>query len=218
MSVSVHEDVAVGQLTNDEADDFFSTVVGKPARLVRTSPTDPRYVSEAFRRQGYVNRQPFADGYPILLTNEASLRSLHYRNGLMHGSVPMARFRPNISVDGIGTTFHEDTWQEITIGDDPTRGVALAIVSPCKRCRVPNIEQSGERAGQKSEINVLKDFLSSRQGTDSTDPNRRKGRFFGQNALISYGAVGKIISIGDAVQIVATGEPNADISSSDVSQ
>ncbi|TKV15257.1 MOSC domain-containing protein, partial [Citrobacter sp. TBCS-14] len=55
----------------------------------------------------------FADGYPYLLTNEASLRDLQQR---CPASVKMEQFRPNLVISGAGA-WEEDTWKVIRIGD-----------------------------------------------------------------------------------------------------
>lgn len=53
----------------------------------------------------------FADGYPILVTNTASLNAL---NALIveggNAAVPMTRFRPNIVIDS-DTAWGEDDWR-----------------------------------------------------------------------------------------------------------
>lgn len=55
----------------------------------------------------------FADGFPYLLANEASLRDLQQR---CRASVRMEQFRPNLEVTG-AAAWEEDTWKVIRIGD-----------------------------------------------------------------------------------------------------
>ena len=67
----------------------------------------------------------FADGYPYLLANEASLRALQQR---CPASVKMEQFRPNLVVSG-ASAWEEDSWKVIRIGD-----VVFDVVKPCSRC------------------------------------------------------------------------------------
>ena len=74
----------------------------------------------------------FADGYPILLANSASLNDL---NSKLSSPIEMNRFRPNIVVDG-NLPFAEDNWKRIKIGD-----VSFKVAKKCARCHVININQ-----------------------------------------------------------------------------
>ncbi len=67
----------------------------------------------------------FADGFPFLLVNEASLRDLQQR---CKASVQMEQFRPNLVVTGV-EAWAEDSWKTIRIGD-----VVFDVVKPCSRC------------------------------------------------------------------------------------
>ncbi|SQI25829.1 Flavodoxin reductases (ferredoxin-NADPHreductases) family 1 [Salmonella enterica subsp. arizonae] len=67
----------------------------------------------------------FADGYPYLLTNEASLRDLQRR---CPAGVQMEQFRPNLVVSGVAA-WEEDNWKVLRIGD-----VIFDVVKPCSRC------------------------------------------------------------------------------------
>lgn len=67
----------------------------------------------------------FADGFPFLLTNDASLRDLQRR---CKASVQMEQFRPNLVVTG-ADAWEEDTWKVIRIGS-----VVFDVVKPCSRC------------------------------------------------------------------------------------
>jgi uncharacterized protein YcbX len=74
----------------------------------------------------------FADGYPILLTSDESLKELNAR---LETPVPMNRFRPNIVLKGCDP-FAEDVWKRIKLGE-----VEMAIVKPCARCVVTTIDK-----------------------------------------------------------------------------
>ena len=55
----------------------------------------------------------FADGFPYLLANEASLRDLQNR---CPASVSIEQFRPNLLVTG-AAAWEEDTWKVVRIGE-----------------------------------------------------------------------------------------------------
>lgn len=78
------------------------------------------------------------DGFPALITSQASLDELNTRLGT---PVPMERFRPNFVIDG-GLPFQEDVWKEITLGQ-----VRFLIVKPCARCVIITTDQ---RTGVRS--------------------------------------------------------------------
>ena len=151
-----------------EAQDWMSQAVGQPARLVRVAPSMPRVASVK-----YAGPAPaplaFADGYPVLVCNQASLSDL---NGRLPEPVPMERFRPNLVLEGL-PPFAEDRIASLRIGN-----VNLRLVKPCTRCVIPATDQhTGERS------------------TDPT-PALRKFRFdrtlrgvtFGENAVVDSGA------------------------------
>jgi len=81
-----------------------------------------------------------ADGYPLLLTSRASLADLNRR---LAQPVGMARFRPNLVIDG-AQPFAEDNWQRLRIGE-----VILRVAKPCARCKVITIDQHTGVAGKE---------------------------------------------------------------------
>ncbi|MFC7532524.1 MOSC domain-containing protein [Actinoplanes sp. GCM10030250] len=88
----------------------------------------------------------FADGYPLLLANTASLGAVN--DWLLEGGddpVPMHRFRPNLVVSG-APAWAEDDWigQRLRIGD-----LTLRAEKPCDRCRVTTIDQETGEAGRQ---------------------------------------------------------------------
>lgn len=113
----------------------------------------------------------FADGYPILITNTASLKALNAL--IMSGGgaeITMTRFRPNIVIDS-NEPWGEDHWQSLQIGD-----VTLDLVKPCARCIITTLDQeTGEKQGREP-LRALKTLRTS------TDP-RNEGVLFGINAV-----------------------------------
>lgn len=95
---------------------------GTPLQLAR--------LERPVERQGAM--LAFGDAAALLLTNAASLDAL---NASMDAAVPMARFRPNIVLEG-AAAFDEDRWQRLRVG-----GAILAPVHACGRCEVTTIDQ-----------------------------------------------------------------------------
>ena len=123
----------------DEAAQWLAQQLGSPGcRLVRMADDvhrrlDPTYVSDAEAGTA------FADGYPLLLANEASLAELNQR---LRQPVPMNRFRPNVEVSG-PPAWAEEAWAKVRLG-----ALELDAVKPCSRCAVITTDQlTGERPG-----------------------------------------------------------------------
>lgn len=167
LQVRVHRDACVGVDQGPEAAEWTSRAVGQAVRLVRVPPLTERRANPEFA--GTVPApMGFADGYPVLVCNEASLEDLNER---MPEAVPMERFRPNIILRGL-PAWAEDRIDALHIG-----ALTLRLVKPCVRCTIPSIDQ--------------------RTGLPSTDPGPvlRQFRFdkgllgitFGENAVIASG-------------------------------
>lgn len=120
--------------------EWLSSVLGVRCRLVRIGREFVRPVKK-FAVPGDV--VSFADGYPFLVANEASLADLNARIVERGGeTVPMDRFRPNIVIAD-AEAFAEDHWPRIDID-----GVVLRSGGPCSRCIMTTQDQrSGERRG-----------------------------------------------------------------------
>ncbi|WP_347179143.1 MOSC domain-containing protein [Roseofilum casamattae] len=143
-----------------------------PCRLVRQSPKYPRAVASEYAITPK-DTVSFADGYPLLLTNTASLAQLNQKlqaryptepNGLQ---VPMARFRPNVVIE-TNEPFIEDSWQEITIGE-----ANFKPAKPCSRCIVTTTDQqTGVRSDFGEPLKTLATFRKQPTGI-----------MFGQNLI-----------------------------------
>lgn len=114
--------------TDNEINLWLSDLLKKKVDLVYMDDHDLRSIEYA----GQEDIVSFADGYPILLANMASLKDL---NSKLTSPIVMNRFRPNIVVDG-DTPFSEDNWNRIKIGD-----VTFKVAKKCARCHVINIDQ-----------------------------------------------------------------------------
>ncbi|MCS6773198.1 MAG: MOSC domain-containing protein, partial [Thermoflexales bacterium] len=154
--VEVWGDACLAIDQGDAAAEWLSAYLGSPARLVRIADACTRPTRLGDGEVG------FADGYPYLITHQASLDDLNQR--LSH-PVPMNRFRPNIVIAG-GAPFEEDTWRRLSIGD-----AVFELVKPCARCSV--IENDQEHA--QPDRGALAALATYRQ---------REGKvYFGYNAI-----------------------------------
>ncbi len=117
---------------------WFSDFLGPTLRLVRFDPdqqrlSDPKWAGDVAAENA------FADGYPLLVANTASLDDLNQRLAARGvAPVTMARFRPNLVLGGL-SAFDEDHVDEVRI--TTANGlVRLRLVKPCTRCTIPNVD------------------------------------------------------------------------------
>lgn len=152
----------------EDVADWLTERIGQPVRLVRQSPEHPRYANPKYARttQAPVS---FADGYPLLVTNTASLADLNARLAAKGANpVPMERFRPNLVIES-DVPFGEDDWPALQIGD-----VQLDLVKPCDRCIVTTTDQqTGDRDPAQEPLATLRTFRHQ----------PRAGVLFGENAI-----------------------------------
>jgi len=175
--VQVWKDSVAAVDCGDAAAAFLSREAGRRCRLVRFAdgarrPVDPKYAPA----HGALTR--FTDGYPLLVVTEASLAALNLH---LIRPVSMARFRPNVVVDG-EAPWAEDRWRSLSVG-----AVTLDLVKPCARCVVTTVDvdtgllsEDGEPLRTLKAAHALPGF----------------GAVFGQNAV--HRGPGTI-SLGDAV-------------------
>ncbi len=124
-------------LGENSVDHMLSEFLGTQVRLVYMPQDCFRQVDRAFFN--HEQRVSFADGFPVLLTNQASLDELNSRLSV---PVQMARFRPNIVVAG-DMPYQEDQWQKVKIGD-----VVFDVVKPCSRCVMTTVNEFAEKTAE----------------------------------------------------------------------
>ena len=149
--VTIWKRAGVGRDAGEEAARWFSEIVGSLTRLVFMPPDKP-VLAEYQGREFAVS---FADSHPVLVTTTASLRDL---NGRLNESIPMARFRPNLVVDG-QTPYDEDHWRVVQVGD-----VLLTSPKPCRRCIVTTIDQDQGVVTGKEPMRTLRSFRRDAKG------------------------------------------------------
>lgn len=126
--------------TGDAPAAWLSSVLGRPCRLVYMDDERARPVDPAFGRAG--DHVGFADGFPLLA---ASLSSLSALNAELAAPVPMARFRPSVTISGL-PPWSEDRWRRIRIG-----AMTFRAPKPCTRCVVVTRDQCTGEATQPGE-------------------------------------------------------------------
>lgn len=183
----------------EEASEFFSDILHRPVRLYKADRNSFRFVPKEYRREGTSNTVAGADGFPFLLTSQASLDQVVGEAGLPPDSVILSRYRGNIEIDGrkIGP-FGEDHALKVRIGN-----MGAYIVKACSRCPIPNIDQNtGIRDNLSTKI------LRSRMGwTTDSDLEDKPKPYFGQN-LNHLFEPGLSVGVGDEVNVIESGSPN----------
>ena len=177
----------------------------------------------------------FADGYPVLLASEASLRDLNKRIvtravslkseernerdpfiGFEH---PMNRFRPNIVCDGSDLVpWEEDSWLIFAVRQrtpllsdlsDTTRPLIMRGLKRCARCMVTTTDQqTGSRGTGDCETREPLATLSTFR--KSFDVNG--GIMFGTNVLFEWQEIrnrklrsDRVVSVGDDIVVIKRG-------------
>jgi len=129
MAVTVWKDDLQAHETSPELSQWFSGKLGKTVHLVHTGPASERRISDPEAMDHEL--VGFADGYPLLVCNEASLDSL---NDVTGRSLDMRRFRPNVVVRGA-----EDR-SELLLGRLRLQSGHIELLKPCTRCNIPAID------------------------------------------------------------------------------
>ncbi|MCG8670330.1 MAG: MOSC domain-containing protein [Pseudomonadales bacterium] len=174
--VLVWRDTCRALVASDDLNAWISDCLQRACRLVYMPDSTKRRVDETYAKAG--ETVSFADGFPLLLTTDASLAAF---NQTLSSPIEMLRFRPNIVVAG-AEAWAEDQWRAIKIGE-----LVFEVVKPCSRCVIPTIN----RDTIKKEPEVFQALRKYRQ---------RDGEvYFGQN-LLPQGQ-GKI-KVGDKVELV----------------
>ncbi len=169
---------------------WVAAVTGRPGRLLHLDDPRARLADPRHARAG--DLVSLADGFPLLLTAEASLGVL---NGWVadgphaaDGPLPMGRFRPNVVVAG-APAWAEDRWRRVRIGD-----VVFRAVKACERCAFTRVDPETAARTQEPLVSLAR--------------HRRRGSkiWFGVN-LVPDDPDG-ILRVGDPVEVLdAVGDP-----------
>ena len=135
---TVWSDECLSLDAGDEAAEWLSQFLGTQCRLVYMPEPTHRQIDTRYADHGDITS--FADGFPFLLTTEASLDDLNSR---LSQPVTMTHFRPNIVLSG-AEAYEEDQWRRIKIGE-----VTFKVAKPCSRCVMTTVNpETGEKMGK----------------------------------------------------------------------
>ncbi|HWI11970.1 MAG TPA: MOSC N-terminal beta barrel domain-containing protein [Burkholderiaceae bacterium] len=155
---------------------WFTDLLGRPLRLVRFDPAQKR-LSERRWTGALDAENGFADAFPLLVTARASITELNRRLEANGGAaVTMARFRPNLVLDGL-EAHGEDALDEIVFATDDGP-VRLKLVKPCARCTIPDVDPVTAATGHAVSDALAGYRADARVGGQIT---------FGMNAVIVEG-------------------------------
>jgi len=175
VTAKIWSDTVEAKSLENKKTELLSLYLGINVRLVYMPETSFRQVDKDYFSLN--QRVSFADGFPFLLTNQASLDDLNSR---LDETVSMRRFRPNIVFSG-SRAFQEDQWKRIRIGE-----IEFEVVKPCSRCVMTTVDSSGKKGREP-----LK--------TLSTYRRNAFGICFGQNLVhLGKGA----IQVGDRLTVL----------------
>jgi uncharacterized protein len=167
--------------------EWFSEFLGISCRLVHLPDEVVRPVEAPWNQEPW--RTSLSDAYPLLVLGQASLDLL---NGKLAEPVTVARFRPNVLVDGIAA-HEEDSWRRVRIGE-----VEINVVKPCARCVLTLVDPVTAETG----IEPLQTLATYRRGANGKV-------LFAQNALVTKTGV---LRVGETVEVLgAAGETKAPI-------
>ncbi|MGD9810712.1 MAG: MOSC domain-containing protein [Sphingobium sp.] len=173
--VVVWRDTVDAVVVENEASALISAVAGRTLRLAYMPDVSVRPIDPNFGRTGEM--VSFADGYPILVTSEASLAAL---NAHLETPISMARFRPNIVLAGDGEPWAERDWSGLVTGN-----LRLRFAKPCERCIVMTQDPA---TGVRNEGNAVPLAL------------RKLGQFGKGGALFGMNAIADMpgrVAVGD---------------------
>ena len=185
--VRVWDDVVKAYDMGALAAQWFTDFLGQKLRLARFDPEEMRLSDPKWTGALQAENQ-FADGFPLLVANQASLNELNGRlQAQGHAPVTMQRFRPNLVLAGL-QPWDEDHLDEIDISTDEGT-VTLRFVKPCSRCSIPNVDPTTAETGTEPG-RTLAGYRS--------DPRLNGAITFGMNAVIVQG-LEHTLRVGQAV-------------------
>ncbi len=176
-TVEIWKEKCIGIDAGDGAAAWLGGVLGDGFRLIRIDEQRPRLANPE-----YVGPRPqpvtFTDGYPVLMISRESLAELNRR---LPAPIPMARFRPNIVIEGVAAHV-EDSMTRFRFGSVVLRGVKL-----CTRCSVTTTDQkNGSRDPRQEPLRTLHTYRHDR---------KLRGVTFGQNCVLVEG-IGETLAVG----------------------
>lgn len=170
---------------------WFSDFLGQPCRLVGFEPTHRRLSSRQWTA-GIDALNQFSDGFPLLVTSQASIHGLNQRlQAQGRGPVGVERFRPNIVIDGVDD-HDEDRIDTLYVGGDEggaANEVHLQLVKPCARCPIPDIDPATAES-TPAVGDALRRYRQDRRLDGAIT--------FGMNAIVCQGT-GRVLRVGQPI-------------------
>ena len=179
--VTVWHDTVAAYDMGDIAAQWFSDFLSEPGRpqKLRLARFDPeqRRLSSLVWTGGVEAPNQFTDGFPLLVTSEASLGELNERLvAAGHGAVGIERFRPNIVLAGLDAQ-DEDRVDLLHIATAEGE-VQLRPVKPCPRCPIPDIDPA---------TSLLSPEVSATLGAFRANARVDGAITFGMNCIVLQG-------------------------------
>jgi uncharacterized protein YcbX len=207
---NTYEAIDIGDAAASWISSYLPPVRGQSLRIVHFPSDYVRELNDEFTGNSFhgspAPSTEFADGYPVLITNEASLADLNGRlESRGQKPVKMNVFRPNIVISGC-RPWQEDALDIIRLGT-----AVLKIVKPCERCPITGVvqEQGAFSSNPNEPRATLKTFHAGRHLAYyfpqlKDDREFLNSPMFGQNAVvIRPGSFNK----GESVFVVSQREP-----------
>lgn len=186
--VRVWDDVVQAYDMGDVAAQWFGDFLGAKLRLARFDPEHRRLADMKWTHGREVTTQ-FADGFPLLVTSEASHALLADKLAAAGvGPVDARRMRPNIVIDGVRA--HDEDRLESLVIDTPEGPVELKPCKPCARCQIPDVDPDTAQAGSAVSAALRGYRADARVGGALT---------FGMNAYVLAGAE-RTLRVGQTVR------------------
>lgn len=153
--VTVWGDTFKAGIENKSINEALSDFLQKSVKLVRYQSQSFRDIKQAATEA--VKETMFADGRPVVLTNEESLRDLNQKL-IAKGKEPsvMERFRANIIIDGL-PAFKEDSVSEFIIKSS-AGDVTLTHSKLCARCPIITQDVETGKVVSKETMMTLSDY------------------------------------------------------------
>jgi uncharacterized protein YcbX len=182
LEVTIWGDKAPASDAGGEVATWLSSFLERPVRLVAFDPDGVRPTKKEWTQDEEALNE-FSDGFPFLVTSQASLDDLNTR---LAERLPMNRFRPNVVIDGV-EAYAEDRIHELS-GD----GVRLRLAKPCDRCKITTTNQlTAEVSPADEPLVTLKSYRWSKE---------LRGVLFGQNGFAVDGR-GSTLRVGQKLEI-----------------
>ena len=175
--VTVWDDEVAAYDMGDLCAQWFTDFLGRPLRLVRFDPEHKRLSDHAWT--GELDAEnAFADGFPLLVASTEGMAEFNRRLAAAgHEAVTVARFRPNLVLDGLDA-HGEDALDEVVFDGAEGGRVRLKLVKPCARCPIPDVDPATGEPGH-----AVGDVLASYRA----DARMNGALTFGMNAVIVEG-------------------------------